>query len=66
MVVKTLLIGISIYEIGLLYWLLCGTVLEKIFLGKKEWGVIVANIVSEGVILGLNRSLSFFHNIFLL
>ncbi len=38
MSIKALLIGISVFEIGMLYWLLCGTVLEKEYFRKKRLG----------------------------
>lgn len=58
--IKTLLIGISVFEIGMLYWLLCGTVLKKQYFQKKEWAIICVNIVSVGMSEGINRSLLFF------
>lgn len=58
--IKVLLIGISLLEMVMLYWLLCGTVLEKQYFQKKEWVIICVNIVSIGVSEGINRSLLFF------
>ncbi len=60
MLVKALLIWISILEIALLYWLLCGTGLEIKTFRKKEWGIIFINMISMGVIAGINRSMLFF------
>lgn len=60
MVVKALLVGISLWEAGMLYWLLCGTVLEKKYFRKKEWVILCVNIVGAGVSVGINRSLIFF------
>lgn len=60
MVVRMLLIGISFFEIWLLYQLLCGIVLEKEHFQKKEWVILGGNIVGLGVILGINRSLLFY------
>lgn len=54
------LILISIFEIWLLYQLLFGTVLNKEYLLKREWGILWGNIVVMGVLLGINRSLTFF------
>ena len=54
------LILISVFEIWLLYQLLFGTVLNKEYLLKREWGIIWGNIVVMGVLLGINRSLLFF------
>ena len=36
--IKALLMGISLFEVGMLYWLLCGTVLEKEYFKKKRLG----------------------------
>lgn len=58
--IKALLIGISLFEKGLLYWLLCGTVLDKKSFRKKEWIILYINIVSQGVSGGMNRSMIFF------
>lgn len=58
--IKALLIGISLFEVGMLYWLLCGTVLDRKYFQKKEWVIICVNIVSVGVGEGINRSLLFF------
>lgn len=55
-----MLILISVFEIWLLYQLLFGTVLDKEYLLKREWGIVWGNIVVMGVILGINRSLTFF------
>lgn len=67
MLVKALLIWISILEIALLYWLLCGTVLEIKTFRKKEWGIIFINMISMGVIAGINRSMLFFsQNMFMI
>ena len=64
--IEALLIGISLFEVGMLYWLLCGTVLEKRYFQKKDWVILCVNIVSVGVGEGINRSLLFFsQNIFL-
>lgn len=60
MLARMVLIGISIFEIGLLYWLLCSTVLQKKYFGKKDWAIIGGNTLGLGTILGINRSLSFF------
>lgn len=60
MSVNALLIGISLFEMGMLYWLLCGTVLERQYFRKREWAIICINIVSAGVDAGGNRSLIFF------
>ena len=58
--IRVLLIGISLFETGMLYWLLCGTVLEKQYFQKKEWVILCVNIVSVGVSEGINRNLLFF------
>ena len=58
--IKALLIGISSFEVGILYWLLCGTVLEKQYFRKREWAILCANIVGTGIDIGGNRSLIFF------
>ena len=58
--IKALLIGISFFEKGLLYWLLCGTVLDKKSFRKKEWIILCVNIVYLGVSEGMNRSIIFF------
>ena len=58
--IKALLIGISVFEIGMLYWLLCGTVLEKKYFQKKDWIILYVNIVGIGIDVGGNRSLIFF------
>ena len=64
--IKVLLIGISLLEMVMLDWLLCGTVLEKQYFQKKEWVIICVNIVGVGVGEGINRSLLFFsQNVFL-
>lgn len=55
-----MLILISTFEIWLLYQLLFGTVLDKEYLLKREWGIIWGNIAVMGVLLGINRSLTFF------
>lgn len=60
MAVIVLLIWIAFFEIGLLYWLLCGTVLEKKYFRKKEWSILCGNIVGLGGLLGINRSMCFF------
>ena len=60
MVIKALLMGISLFEVGMLYWLLCGTVLEKQYFCKREWVILCANIVGTGIDVGGNRSLIFF------
>lgn len=57
---KALLIGISLFEAGILYWLLCGTVLDRKYFQKKDWVILWANIVSLGVGQGINRSWVFF------
>lgn len=57
---KALLIGISLWEVGMLYWLLCRTVLEKKYFRKREWIILFVNIVGIGVIVGINRNLLFF------
>lgn len=57
---KALLIGISLWEVGMLYWLLCGTVLEKKYFRKKEWAILCVNVVWTGVSVGINRSIIFF------
>ena len=61
--IKALLIGISVFEIGMLYWLLCGTVLEKEYFRKKDWVILYASIVGIGINVGGNRSLIFFSQI---
>ena len=61
--IKVLLIGISLFEVGMLYWLLCGTVLEKEYFRKKDWIILYASIVGNGINLGGNRSLIFFSQI---
>ena len=58
--VGIMLILISTFEIWLLYQLLFGTVLDKEYLLKREWGIIWGNIAVMGVLLGINRSLTFF------
>ena len=58
--VGIMLILISTFEIWLLYQLLFGTVLDKEYLLKREWGLIWGNIAVMGVLLGINRSLTFF------
>ncbi len=58
--VGIMLILISVFEIWLLYQLLFGTVLNKEYLLKREWGIIWVNIVVMGVLMGINRSLLFF------
>lgn len=60
MVIKALLMGISLFEVGMLYWLLCGIVLEKQYFRKREWVILCANIVGTGIDVGGNRSLIFF------
>ena len=60
MVVKTLLVGISLWEAGMLYWLLCGTVLQKMYFRKKEWIILCVNIVGVGINEGINRGIIFF------
>jgi len=60
MSVKALLTGISLLEAGMLYWLLCGTVLEKQYFRRKEWGILCVNIAVVGVSEGINRSRLFF------
>lgn len=60
MSVKALLTGISLLEAGMLYWLLCGTVLEKQYFRRKEWGILCVNIAVVGVSEGINRSMIFF------
>ena len=57
---KALLIGISLFEVGILYWLLCGTVLEKEYFRKKDWVILYASTVGIGINAGGNRSLIFF------
>lgn len=61
--IKVLLIGISLFEVGMLYWLLCGTVLEKEYFKKKDWVILCASIVGIGINVGGNRSLIFFSRI---
>ena len=58
--IKAFLVGISLFEVGMLYWLLCGTVLEKQYFCKREWVILCANIVGTGIDVGGNRSLIFF------
>ena len=58
--IKALLMGISLFEVGMLYWLLCGIVLEKQYFRKREWVILCANIVGAGIDVGGNRSLIFF------
>ena len=58
--IKVFLIEISIFEIGMLYWLLCGTVLEKEYFRKKDWVILYASIVGIGIDVGGNRGLIFF------
>lgn len=58
--IKALLIGISVFEIGMLYWLLCGTVLEKEYFRKKDWIILYAGIVGSSIDVGENRSFIFF------
>ena len=58
--IKALLMGISLFEVGMLYWLLCGTVLEKEYFKKKDWVILCASIVGAGIDVGGNRSLIFF------
>lgn len=58
--IKALLIGISLFEVGILYWLLCGTVLEKEYFRKKDWVILYASTVGIGINAGGNRSLIFF------
>ena len=50
--IKALLMGISLFEVGMLYWLLCGTVLEKEYFRKKDWIILYASIVGNGINLG--------------
>lgn len=57
---KALLIGISLFEAGILYWLLCGTVLDRKYFQKKDWVIIYTNIVGIGIVVGGNRGLIFF------
>ena len=56
----TLLCLISILEYFLLYWLLCGTVLEKQYFRKKEWCIVWISILVMGIASGINRGLIFF------
>lgn len=58
--VKAFLVGMSFFEVGMLYWLLCGTVLDRKYFQKKEWVIICANIFLIGINMGGNRSLIFF------
>lgn len=58
--VGIMLILISTFEIWLLYQLLFGTVLDKEYLLKREWGIIWGNIAVMGVLLGINRGILFF------
>ena len=58
--IKALLIGIAVFESGMLYWLLCGTVLEKEYFRKKDWVILYVSIVGNGINIGGNRSLIFF------
>lgn len=58
--IKAFLIGISLFEVGMLYWLLCGTVLEKEYFQKKDWIILYTSIVGIGINVGGNRSLIFF------
>lgn len=58
--VGIMLILISTFEIWLLYQLLFGTVLDKEYLLKREWGIIWGNITVMGVLLGINRGILFF------
>jgi hypothetical protein len=58
--IRAFLIGISVFEIGMLYLLLCGTVLEKDYFRKKDWIILYASIVGIGIDVGRNRSLIFF------
>ena len=58
--IKAFLVGISLFEVGMLYWLLCGIVLEKQYFRKREWVILCANIVGTGIDVGGNRSLIFF------
>ena len=55
-----MLILISVFEIWLLYQLLFGTVLDKEYLLKREWGIVWGNVIVMGVLLGINRGLLFF------
>ncbi|MCI9023305.1 MAG: GHKL domain-containing protein [Dorea sp.] len=61
--IEALLIGISLFEVGMLYWLLCGTVLEKRYFQKKDWVILCASIVGIGINAGGNRSLIFFSRV---
>ena len=47
--IKALLIGIAVFESGMLYWLLCGTVLEKEYFRKKDWVILYVSIVGNGI-----------------
>jgi len=58
--IKAFLVGISLFEVGMLYWLLCGIVLDKQYFRKREWVILCANIVGTGIDVGGNRSLIFF------
>lgn len=60
MSVKALLTGISLLEAGMLYWLLYGTVLEKQYFRRKEWGILCVNIAVVGVSEGI-AACSFSH-----
>ena len=60
MVVKALLIGISLWEAGMLYWLLCGTVLQIKYFREKEWIILCMNVAGVGINAGINRSIIFF------
>ena len=58
--IKAFLVGISLFEVGMLYWLLCGIVLDKQYFRKRKWVILCANIVGTGIDVGGNRSLIFF------